>query len=240
MIVYWSVTKPSEDIYLGLDEPKPVIADFKETANLLPFKQTRSDFTRCPSVIDYSKNMFSIKSPTNIGFVWDGNEVHFDDSIDKDFLAGVVLPREIKSGMLSLRIMPYVFLAEDSCEMHLTGPNLCINNFVDTCTVVPGQFNVGKWFRPLDFGFFIRQQHREVLIAKGDTIANIRFLTDEPITFKKFYLTPTCEDIINNVVSFKKSQRLGLKNYFTSMYNDFHTSKLRKILMKEIKNNLLD
>ena len=240
MIVYWSVPRYSDEIFLGLDHPKSAFADFKSNCPNTSSGNPWTDFTLCPAVTDFSKNLYSLKSPINLEFWWDGENVEFENNFSEDFFRKIVVMRDPKAGSLSLRIVPYFFFTEESCEMQYSTPLMSTNNFTESCSVVPGQVNIGKWFRPTDHAFIIRNKNQKIKINKGDTIANIRFNTKEKITFKKFYFTPGCEDFFNKVVSYKKSQTHRIKDYFSVMYQDFDNSKLKNLILKEINNNLME
>jgi hypothetical protein len=155
-----------------------------------------------------------------------------------DFISKIATERDLKAGMMSLGLCPYMFFSETDCEMQFSGSNIVDNDFTKNCIVIPGQYNTGKWFRGIDFGFFVRDKNTKV--SKGDTIANIRFLTDEKIVFKKFFITNQCNGLANLVVNYKHSQKFPLNRYLTNMYNDFQSSKLRNQILKEINNNLMD
>ena len=240
MIIYWSVPRYSDEIYLGLDQPRSAFADFKSLCPASSSSNTWTDFTLCPAVTDFSRNLFSLKSPIDLEFWWDNETVHFENSFSENFFKKIVVMRDAKGGSLSLRIAPYFFFSEEDCEMQYSAPLMSSNNFTDNCTVVPGSINIGKWFRPTDHAFLIKHQNQKIKINKGDTIANVRFNTKEKIQFQKFYFTDQCEEFFNKVVNYKKSQNNKLVDYFTVMYNDFENSKLKNKILKEIKNNIME
>lgn len=241
MIIYWGASSFHEQMYLGLHGPSPAFADAKVLSEKLTQKTQWTDFTRCPSLIQYSNNLFSLKSPIDLDFIYDGNTVIFDhNQYPIDFIGRIATERDLKAGLISLGLCPYMFFAEGDCEMQLSGSTMADNEFTQNCIVLPGQYNVGKWFRGIDFGFFIKNKNVKVSIKKGDTIANLRFLTDEKITFKKFFITNECNNLANLVVNYKHSQKFPLNKYLASMYNDFQSSKLRNQVLKEINANLMD
>lgn len=241
MIVYWGASPFHEQTYLGLNGPSPAFADIKQSADRLTEKHQWTDYSRCPSVMQFSSNLFSLKSPIDLDFIYDGETILFDyDQYPVEFISRIATERDLKAGMISISLCPYMFFSEGDCEMQFTGPVLADNNFVRNCMIIPGQFNIGKWFRGIDFGFYVRDKNTTVSVKKGDTIANIRFLTDEKITFKKFFITPELNSLANLVVNYKHSQKFPLNNYLKNMYNDFQMSKIKKQILKEINNNLLD
>ncbi len=44
-------------------------------------------------------------------------------------------------------------------------------------TPIPGAFNIGRWFRPIDFTFEVDLSDREIELAKGDPLLYLRFIT---------------------------------------------------------------
>lgn len=241
MIVYWGASPFHEQIYLGLNGPSSAFSDIKDSANRLTEKVQWTDYSRCPSVIQFSNNLFSLKSPIDLDFIYDGDTILFDyDQYPIEFISRIATERDLRAGMISLGLCPYMFFAEKDCEMQFTSAVMVDNDFTRNCMVIPGQFNTGKWFRGIDFGFFVRQKNVKVSIKKGDTIANIRFLTNEKITFKKFFITPELNTLANIVVNYKHSQKFPINTYLKNMYADFQQSHIRKQILKEIKNNLMD
>lgn len=241
MIIYWSVPRYSDEIFLGLDQPKSAFADFKAMLPETSDDNGFANFTLCPAVTDFSKNLYSLKSPIDIEFQWDGRDIIFENTFSDDFFRKIVVMRDPDGGSLSLRIIPYFFFTESECELQYSAPLMGSNDFTRNCTVVPGQVNIGKWFRPTDHAFIIKEQNKRIKINKGDTIANVRFNTSEKIIFKKFYFTEKCEEFFTKVISYRQSQKTTkFKEYFNYMYNAFENSKLKTSILKEIKNNLME
>lgn len=240
MVIYWSVPRYSDEIFLGLDHPKSAFVDFKSVCPPTSQSDPWTDFTMCPSVTDFSRNLFAIKSPISLEFWWDGTDIHFENNFSEDFFRKIVVIRDAKGGSLSLRIVPYFFFCEQDCEMQYSMPLMTNNNFTTNCLVVPGQVNIGKWFRPTDHAFLIKEKNQRIKINKGDTIANIRFSSKDKITFKKFYFTDRCDEFFNKVVAYKKSQSNKIKDYLSVMYKDFEASRLKNTILKEIKNNIME
>lgn len=241
MVIYWGASSFHEQIYLGLQGPVSSFVDVKTLSNKLTEKNNWTDFTKCPSIIQFSNNCFSLKSPIDIDFIWDENNILFDyDQHHSDFISRIATSRDLAAGLISLSICPYMFFSEEDCEMQFSAPGMVDNNFTKNCTVMPGQYNIGKWFRGVDFGFFVNNKNTKISIKKGDTIANVRFLTEEKVTFKKFFITPECNSLANLVVNYKHSQKFPLNTYLKNMYNDFQSSKIKNQILREINNNLLD
>jgi hypothetical protein len=240
MIIYWTICEPFPEIYLGLDQPRSVFSDFKSMCPHSSVNKYNANYTVCPAVTDFSKNLYSLKSPMDLEFSWDGNNINFEEEYSRDLIEKILSIRDINGGTFSLSIVPYLFFAESDCEMQYSSPLMVSNSFVDHCTVIPGCYNIGKWFRPTDQAFLIRHQNQKIKINKGDTIANVRFNTKERIEFKKFYFTDQFHELIRKMTRYPVSQKSTLKNYFESMYRDFENSKLRNKILKEIKNNLME
>lgn len=241
MIIYWSAHSSVDELFLALRQPEPSMVDIKSIRPQSSIGNRHADFTLCPSIIDYSRNLYSLKSPLNLNFWSEEHDIMFDNFYSDDFFRKIINVRDGPGGIVSLNVVPYIFFAEESCIMQYSGPSMTNNSFVDHCSVVPGQVDIGRWFRSTDLATVIRKKNQKVIVNKGDTVANVRFCTSEKITFKKFYFNQQLDEYSKKVTNYKHSQNNSrLRDYFANMYTDFEQSRLRELILKEIKKNLMD
>ena len=158
MNVYWSpiIMKP---VFTGegmshLRVPEPTLA-----SNILKgtFDENNrsSNFMKCPSFNKQQKNVYALKFGYTYGFEINKGNVK-TEFYDQSFFNDTILLRDPKNKILSLGRMGYIFISETSLEIDLTGAYLDNNDFVNKTTVIPGSFDIGKWFRPLELGFIIK------------------------------------------------------------------------------------
>jgi hypothetical protein len=143
-----------------------------------------------------------------------------------------------KERLISLNLY-YWFIPEKSLEMQSTGSYLSDNEFVNRTIAMPGQFNIYDWIRNIEFAFFMKKGYDEVKINRGDPYLNVKFLTEEPIELKKFYPSDTIINLMEKNLS-ARTYKTPLLNNMEYYYNLFNKSKIRKMFMKEVLDNLLD
>ena len=237
-VVYWCV--PYSKYFLNVEQPEPLIKELIDLKNTVISKAPESDFIRCPAVHEHVKNTFIIRSPIDLTFFTNGKIVS-TKNYDQGIYDELFLLRDVQAGFMSLRMLYSFFFTEEDCEMTLTGAYLSNNDSSKYFTVIPGTFNIAKWFRGLDFAFFIRENNKELTIKRGDPLMYIKFDCKEPIVFKKFVYTKEIDKISEMVLGqkiFQKDKSIG--TYLKNVYNIFIKSKLKNKLLIEIKKNLME
>ena len=75
------------------------------------------------------------------------------------------------------------------------------NEFTDKTTVIPGEYDVGRWTRPVETVFEIRSNREQIVITKGDAISYVKFSSDDQIKMIKSAIPwdeiAQCNDIRN-------------------------------------------
>ena len=79
----------------------------------------------------------------------------------------------------------YLFYTDQPLEISMTPAYLTVNEFTQNTTLVPGKFDIGQWFRPLDCSFIMNSN--QLQLKKDDTFAYIKFHTDKKINLINFY-----------------------------------------------------
>lgn len=242
MNVYWSIYKeecqnknyiPS----IHYHEPEPI---FKlSCSEKFDIKDKAGDFRYCPAFKDYCKNTFALKMPMDyrLSLLKDQKRI-VSDMYDQSFFENTVLIRSIKDNMFSIRIH-YIFFAEESLEIENNGAHFSDSEFARKTRIIPGKFDVGKWFRPLDCAILINKNEEILNINNGDVFSYVKFLTDEEINLKRFVMTDELTDIVKQNVSYKRfiNKKFSPLSYW---YDLFKSSNQKKYILKHIKNNLME
>jgi len=105
-------------------------------------------------------------------------------------------------------------------------------------TSVPGAFDISQWFRPHVFEVQMWDQVGTFKIKEGEPLFTIEFITDRPIVLKKFAMSEALVKYSDSCVDSSKffGQWIGL----AKKYKIFKDTKMDKLILKEIKNNLVD
>ena len=227
--VYWSSL---EDEWLRAKEPEAVYKDF-----LKDKKNFESTIAMCPAVKDYTKNTFSLKSIYDYEF-----EINKDlndatsQLYDQVFFNKHVEIRSIENKFFSFSQRLVFFTEEQSLNMSLgILPYFEDNEITKRCTLIPGKLDIGKWFRIIDYAFFLKNNINSFKINEGDVYQYIKFETDQKIEFKQFKST----DLINKYILDIASSKNYRKSKIRDLSEFYKTMKHKKYIIKEIKNNLL-
>ena len=235
MIIYWGVLGQPEDfLLLNYFEPQPVT----DILSSLEINSPPTDnFKNCPAVRQQLKNVFSLKFPFD-------NEITFDDEnlttskYDQEFWNYMIKIRSLKDKNLGFNIK-YLFVSEESVEVESTACWFSQNDFVNKTILVPGKFNIGKWTRPLDCAFLVKDGYNSIKINRGDDYSYLKINTDEEVVLKKFYITDKLKQIM---FSNLKTRQYKIKpiEKLAYYYNLYEKAKMHKLVMREIKSNLME
>lgn len=244
IIVYWaSMNKTFESM-----DPDPALIDLSDKAKLMdntkPFLTT--DIKTCPAVVHHLKNTFRIKSPIKYDIAWDGRDRFTSTLKDQEFFNKNVMIRDGKTGFLSFGFSGVVFFTEEeSLIAEQRQAFLSSDKFCKGISVVEGSFDIGKWFRGLEFAFFINESNKILPIERGDTLYYLKLHTERKIKFRKFLLTPEIKAVLDEIRDGRVHIREDSKLKYTfskleKYYQVFQQSRYKKHILKLIKQNILD
>jgi hypothetical protein len=197
-----------------------------------------SNFLRCPAFIKQQKNLYALKFSFSYELYMDvENDKVKSDKYDQSFFDEFVYIRDIDNAMLSLP-MSYVFIAENPVDMEYTSAYNVSNGFVDNTIIIPGSFDIGKWYRPLDLSFIVKDKNKKVTFNENDAYAFVNFHTDKKVNLIRFDTTPQITELFNSILlsKFAKSKEVNSLNWF---YNLLEQSKYKNKILKLVKENVL-
>jgi hypothetical protein len=155
--------------------------------------------------------------------------------LDQSFFNERVAIRNLDAKMFSFKTNTFLFFT-DAQSLPITypiHPYLEDNNVSARIMPITGTFDIGKWFRPLDFAFMLKNDFNSFKIEKDEIFAYIKFHTEEKINFKQFVISPELTNFTKDCTVLTKFPRLKrLQNYYKIF-------KTKKVILNEIKKNLL-
>jgi hypothetical protein len=228
--VYWTNRDPN---WLRAEEPVSIYKNFVKTE-----VAQNINVNFCPSVKLYLKNMYGLKSIHEYSFdITEPDGSVISNLYDQDFFNNHVTIRSIEDRAFSFN-QPFLFFTEESSlELSIGIFPSFENNFITQNTaVIPGTMDIGKWFRPIDFAFYLKNDQKSFHIKEGDIFQYIQFNTKEKIVFKQFMINDKLSACIDSVLKGKQNRpikKLGnLEEYYNMMKN-------KKMIIREIKDNLI-
>lgn len=150
-------------------------------------------FQKCPAHTDFIKNVFVLCAPFDLTLEID---VDLESNNVKVFCENIT--QEVFNEIVDVRFLfknergnsPYptigidwlcTFTANESTIMQVFPAFMHYNDFTSKTTVIPGEYDIGKWTRPVELVFEIKNPKEKIIIKKGDAVSYIKFLTNDKI-----------------------------------------------------------
>lgn len=238
--VYWA---PFTDIqgFNASHTYLPLKSVFEETFPKRNTSNTTPSFFQCPATSSLMKNTFVVRSPVEQRIK--AFDSRADVSVPKNREKSTNIKAEIfhQPSIADQRLVylnhPLIMFSEEDLLATLTAPFFEKSNLNNYGAVVPGQFNIGKWFRPLNAEVNLWDGGSEIHLSVGDALYYIQMQTERPINLKRFQINKRLTDIALGFVHNKPLSKLAR---MSENYRVFEDSKLKKIILNEIGENLLD
>ncbi len=227
--VYWTTDLDRMAAAANQKSPQPVtLSEWEE-----------EPFMYCPSLRDYCKNVFSVNSRIDFNpLIYSPNQEFFLKEEEEEF--GCYYPEKYPgSGKIrntySMEYLLYLVTDEPSLDIEITQPFLSNTSFSNSCEIIPGAFNLGKYSRSISLSFQVRSLNAtEIQIKEGDALYYIRFKTDKKINFIPFYPEKEIMDVFNNMNNSSKLKSGSLLKHYEN-YKRFNT---KKVLLDKIRGQL--
>jgi hypothetical protein len=100
-----------------------------------------------------------------------------------------------------------------------------------------GGFDIGQWFRPVTANHILWEGENRFKAKEGEPMFYVRFKTDKQIVLKPFYVTEKLYKCASSNVGFARYYKEGLS--LAQRYERFKITKMRDMVLKEIKANLI-
>ena len=223
--VYWACL---EEEWMRAEEPAPVLAPFVKSHS------NEKSVISCPGIRDALTNIFSIKSIYDYEFSF-SNGVAMSSMYTQEFFDKHVLARNITERLFSFS-QEFIFFT-DAPSLVITGnlmPYMERNNITKNCIPIPGSYDIGKWFRPVEFAFFLPKDVDTFKIEQGEIFQYVQFHTDEKINLIPFRPSEQVLRLLKETLRTRNN-----KKFATHLEYFYKTFKLKKQVLTEIKENIL-
>ena len=186
----------------------------------------------CPSVKNLFKNTFSFKNPMSLNLSFNENKtIDWNGANLEDYIS----VREYSENSLILDyLIPLSLFCEEDISIDMTEPFLNTNK-ISNSHLIPGSFNISKWFRPIIPSYAIYDNIKFKIDEKED-LFYIKFNTDKKINFIEFYFTDTLRDIVKSSLEIKRYKK---NTALSSLYEKFNSNRINKVVLKEIRKSIV-
>jgi hypothetical protein len=240
IVIYWSPIwdDPSGTNWnLLYQEPEQLFKHFNK--NRLTNKEANdsSNMLNCPAISNKFKQTYMFLNPTD-------SHLYIEDDMNISYLSSTSIGGKIQRGssfkdniILRYFLGWSFFTEEDSLEMNITAPYFHRPKYLNYGAIIPGSFDIGKWFRPYNAEFNLWNGVNEFKAEEGEPLFYVEFMTDRPIILKRFINTDSIHKLA--WASADISNTMGRFKPLVKRYEQFAASRNKELVLKEIKNNLL-
>jgi len=189
----------------------------------------------CPAVRNLTSRIAVLKCPLTSHYMIENNSIK---PISQNHLKVTVQHEpNLENSILFVLSTSYIFFCEEDVEMTLTAPFFSKSPHLQYGAIVPGTFNISKWFRSINIEVNLWENVNEFKIKEGEAMAYLTFDTPHEIEFVRFDYTERLQRVSETCGSASLWEKLVP---LLKRYNRFKDGQLKQVVLKEIKNNIID
>ena len=187
-LVKWTVNTSGKGLYEHQDmlfyEPEPLTKWIREN------KSANLTYMKCPSVLEWVKNVYVIRAPFSYSFEFDAEtNTIVSQEMDHEFFSRWILVRETndkKNCFFTLNVAA-MFVAENPVSIETLPAMFHDNDFIRKTTWIPGSFDISKWFRHAEATVETRDKKGIIEIKRGDALFYVKLTPEDngKVTLKK-------------------------------------------------------
>lgn len=239
IVVYWS---PSADNMSSPDwsflYPKPTTL-FKDHFKNKD-KESTNHFFMCPASAIKMKKTLVFHSPVSFGYDYDfsNGKQELSPTGKNGILMFPSRPRMINNGPAFKVGLSYLFFASESLEVSFTSPFFHKTTYMENCSTVPGNFDIGNWYRPYGIEIQTWSDKANIEFVEDEPLFYAEFNTDRPIILKRYTQTEALIKYSNACM--ETPLIFGLNQSLKKKYEKFRSVGLREKILLEINKNLYE
>ena len=224
-----NLVSPKADMSMAFLPPEPLSRN-------IPEKLTLSNYVRCPAFTDTIKNTYALKFPFSfkIKINQSTGEIESDNP---DLVKTYFVNPTDKSGVVQIQLGT-LFFADQSCIASQIHPYMHVNSLTQNANVLQGEYDIGKWIRPINLAFIVNSTQKEVVydFKRGDVYSYLRLYTNQKTRMYEFNNTPDIQQIIVRCLSLKFAKSQG-NMPLKEVYDSFLRKKYNKKLIQLVEEN---
>jgi len=240
--VYWAPAM-SHEVELHR-EFNMLYAEPENMFSYLTSKRSENDQSKsmmvCPAFKDKMKKTFFFKNSVECNFSYetsDNGQVYFRDNKAFPETVQSIRAPGLSFGPTIVVNFPYIFFSDSDLEASFSSPFFHPQGYSKYGAVIPGKFNIGSWFRPYATEIQMWNNSGELIIKEDEPIFYVEFLTNKKIKLVRFKYTKKLLTYAQHCVD--APPIFGRHLPLTARYKKFKESRMRDVVLKEIKENII-
>ncbi len=223
--VDWSMIYQGEISTLYDDMRKEMCSDEEPHKNLF----------YCPSVKNLTSSIAVLKNTLRSQFKIQSDELI---STSHTYVGSKIRRKPSMKGRQHLEYgLSWIFFSEEDLEMTVSSPYFNTPNHMKYGNIVPGKLNISTWFRKINPEFLLKSGVNEFEIDAGEDIAYLTFNTSKKLKFTRFELS---NKLRAYAMACSTSTEWEKWVDLEHRYERFEKSQMTKLVLNEIKKNLVE
>ena len=240
--VYWAPAS-----YVNLNSPVAWNMLYPDPVNLFTelnknknMDESKTSYFVCPAFKGLSKKTYMFKNAVNCKYQYNFSENPGTiNPITENFL-DVSIKRGLadnKHPMIALSLF-YIFFSDQPLLATFSPPTFNEPGYTKYGAVVPGEFDIGQWFRPYPLEMQLWEKNGTIEFKEDEPFFYVKFNTDKKINLQRFNFNEQLSGYSNHCTTYGRT--FGSFHDFSKMYLKFKQSNMKSLILKEIKNNLVE
>jgi len=234
--IYWAPYCSHEQIDWNMlyYEPTNLFDDLKK--DVVPGLKT-DNFLLCPSVSTKFKNTFVFRNTLSSEFEFDENDnINVLNKEDNYVKMTSLRKSTIKNTSMLNYNMQWIMFAEEPVIADFTPPYFHEPKYMKYGSIVPGEMDIGSWFRPYNAEIMTWTNKGKIKILENEPLMYVKFNTNKKINLIKFNmndkLNSYSQACVNSTIAY------GSNIPLVERYERFRKSKLNNLILNEIRKTL--
>lgn len=213
-------------------------------SDILKLKNKNSDSNAmfsCPAFKNKLKNTFVFKNSIQSEYEYDYsnlNNTFFQNSSESFIGYNQVRKEVLGNGPTIAFNLYYIFFSEESINASFSSPFFNKAGYTKYGSVIPGEFDIGQWFRPYVFEVQLWDNSGKFIIEEDEPLFYVKFDTDKKINLQKFKHSAQLQSYAEHCTTSTKTIMFGVP--LIKRYEKFKNAGMRNLILKEIKNNIIE
>jgi len=199
-------------------------------------KPTPGSVFSCPAFLEKTKKTLVFENTLSSSYQYNEHQIK---NISESFLAANKVRDSIFNFGPSFQFsLSTCFFSEEPLVLSFTSPYFHKSKHLNYGSIIPGEFDIGQWFRSFNPEFQMWNNEGEFHLEENEPIYYAEFKTKRPIILYRFELTEKLERYGASLVS--STDLFGKGQSLLDRYNRFKQVGFREKILTEINKNLID
>jgi hypothetical protein len=174
-----------------------------------------------------SKNTYFFKNSVNTKYKYDFNTtLPSIKPTTKNFVnVDIIKDPAISSYPLVAMSLFYIFFSDEPLIANFSPPTFHKPEYTKYGTCIPGEFDIGQWFRPFAMEIQLWEKDGTIEFKDGEPLFYVKFNTNKQINLKRFVFTEQLSKYSNHCTTYKNT--FGHYHKFNQLYSKFNQSRIK-------------